>query len=416
MLSPMKDWQPLFDGSKKKVITEILDSIRSKIISEYNDCEYVGLYNGQLGQLIFLTTCSRQARIIDDYIEVLIQRINSNDKLNGSLYSGLSGIGIGLEMLCSGLNGTAFDTDFFVNLYEYVKKFIYKDIQKSNYDLLHGYVGECFSLAISKYTANPDILEKCIENLENIAFENEHGYGWINSIDFWKFYPEGVKTEQEIPDCCNLGIAHGSPGIILVLLEIQKKFPEIKLEPLINKALTFLLSQESESDKKEHNSYFSAYSGEKGKTNRGPSLAWCYSDLGISLALFKVSTVTGKSYYYKKAIHLAKSCAERTIENTNIRTSGLCHGVAGIAYMFNKIYQRTGDHQFKETSIYWFNYLINNCLRIDSNGTIQFNNVSFEGMLYNADNSLLEGNSGIGLALTSAISAQSPAWDKILLI
>ncbi len=77
----------------------------------------------------------------------------------------------------------------------------------------------------------------------------------------------------------------------------------------------------------------------------------------------------------------------------------LCHGTAGTAHLFNRLFQATGEPIFESAAVTWF-------LRtLDLARTAPIA----------ADPGFLTGGAGIGLALLAAIHPSEPEWDRLLL-
>ena len=93
----------------------------------------------------------------------------------------------------------------------------------------------------------------------------------------------------------------------------------------------------------------------------------------------------------------------------------LCHGSAGIAHLFNRIFQQTGDTLFLEASLRWYSYLLG--LSAES----RFKDKATETTHTALDKSapfipeLLEGDIGVMLSLLSAMTSAPPGWDRVLL-
>lgn len=77
--------------------------------------------------------------------------------------------------------------------------------------------------------------------------------------------------------------------------------------------------------------------------------------------------------------------------------AGLCHGSAGLAHIFNRHWQATGERVFADAARRWFGRTL---ARID--------HVSGGGFL--------SGRAGVALALLHAASAREPTWDRVLLL
>ena len=81
--------------------------------------------------------------------------------------------------------------------------------------------------------------------------------------------------------------------------------------------------------------------------------------------------------------------------------------------MFNRIYHETNDNTFKDAAIYWYNKTIEKAEHAD--GLARFKTWKYKDGWVN-QSKFLDGISGIGLCLISAINEVDPKWDKCLLI
>lgn len=96
--------------------------------------------------------------------------------------------------------------------------------------------------------------------------------------------------------------------------------------------------------------------------------------------------------------------------------AGICHGSAGLAHIFNRFFQATGDSLFKEAAIFWIRQTLSQRGRTGVGG--------YNGMRWLNDNGhvrwkynrgILTGAAGVGLVLASALSAVEPEWDRLFL-
>lgn len=124
-------------------------------------------------------------------------------------------------------------------------------------------------------------------------------------------------------------------------------------------------------------------------------LAWCYGDAGPAATLLAAAEVAGEPSWRQLALDLADAGARRSIENSGCSGVGLCHGAAGIAHIYNRLGQRTGERRFLDVARRWFEHLID----LDFNG-----------------DDFMNGAAGAGLALLAAISDVEPEWDRVLLM
>jgi len=115
-------------------------------------------------------------------------------------------------------------------------------------------------------------------------------------------------------------------------------------------------------------------------------------------------------------VELALGVAARSLEEGRIYDCCLCHGAAGVAHIFHRMYRLTGDGRLRDAAVEWFRRALD--LRDPDHGIAGFPAVDTApgGREYLRDPSLLGGASGVGLALLAAISDLEPAWDRRLLL
>lgn len=219
----------------------------------------------------------------------------------------------------------------------------------------------------------------------------------------WK-YPV---QKGDIPGSINMGMAHGLPGLIRLLIrfcqrEIQ---PEIA-KKLIAGACKYLVKNVIKSG--DSVSLFPAHVADTGPVK--PSrLAWCYGDLGIGYALETAGIILETKEFKDFGMKVLLHTLGRTSPVCNgIKGPFFCHGAAGVAYMYHRIYMISGDSRFKDAALYWIDVLFHHPVIINGrNGRCNPipNNIS-----------LLNGWSGIGLVLISMCSGQLSCWDEMFLM
>ncbi|HEX2223156.1 MAG TPA: lanthionine synthetase LanC family protein, partial [Thermoanaerobaculia bacterium] len=145
-------------------------------------------------------------------------------------------------------------------------------------------------------------------------------------------------------------------------------------------------------------------------------LAWCYGDPGLAVTLLVAARGAGVPEWEKAAVDTAVSAAARPYELSRIRDAGLCHGSAGIAHLFNRLYQATGEPRLAEAARFWFDWTLE--FRQPGNGVAGFRSWNTDtdgGQMWRGDAGFLEGAAGVGLALLAATSPIEPEWDRLLL-
>ena len=142
-------------------------------------------------------------------------------------------------------------------------------------------------------------------------------------------------------------------------------------------------------------------------------MAWCYGDLGIGIALLQVRKILEKKEYEKKGLEiLLKSTQRRNYNETLVTDAGICHGSAGIALIFRRMYYEIGRKEFKEATQYWINQTLHFSRFED--GLAGYKTYIKDG--WKNDYSLLMGISGVGLVLLSYLENDKQDWDEMFLL
>jgi lantibiotic biosynthesis protein len=149
--------------------------------------------------------------------------------------------------------------------------------------------------------------------------------------------------------------------------------------------------------------------------DRPTRLAWCYGDLGIAAVLLSAAEVVGGESWRRAAFEIALGAAQRTLGDSGVNDAGLCHGAAGVAHLFNRLYQATGQPELAEAARRWYGEALG--LRSTEQGVGGFTawipNQSTGGHWVDAPG-FLEGAAGVGLALLAAVTPVEPKWDSLL--
>ena len=240
--------------------------------------------------------------------------------------------------------------------------------------------------------------------------------------------PTGITTWRTVPDVLphqerklwpdgyyNLGVAHGVPGVVHFLWQVTKTGLELRtVSRLLDGALMWLIGQAG-SDKRRLR--FKAWVSPGGKSSDARPV-WCYGDLGVAAVLLQVARESGDDALNTLVREMLDTCLQLPIESYHIQDAGLCHGASGVAHMYNRIYQHSGDPRFRDAALSWYEQL----LRMFSAGT------GFGGYtMYAATGpggtpvrepwpGFLGGSIGVALALLAAVTPVEPCWDRLMLL
>jgi len=346
-----------------------------------------GLMLGKTGLCFFLT--SERSRRNLAISQEIIDTLNSDLTLfrGFAISSGTSGFYLLLKYLkkCDLLDD-GFQTnmsfvdeicDFGLNRY----------ISGKNFDYLHGYLGIyntfIYNIPSKQVQQNP-------QHFYNSSFDNILGF-----LDPQNPVFPFDKNIDQTRYLANMGLAHGIPSILSVLINHHKVFPSKENLKTITAIVDFILSKKrnacllqskfSSVLKKDNNR-------EEEKESR---LAWCYGDLGVNLCLLKASIVVGDNVLEQNIVgDLITTCKRRTYEETSVIDCSFCHGAAGLVYYYKKLYNRYKIFEFKDAYEYWERFILT---RYNSHG-IKGLNTFYGAKGWTLEYGILEGLIGIYLA------------------
>lgn len=371
-----------------------LAQIDNLIIGRSKTKESIGLMGGKMGICIYyankyvLSKESKYTELIYDELNEIINSMNAGN-INLSFSTGLSGIVWGLKYLES--------LSIIDDMYEIIPKstiqeilvgFVKTEFEDNNWDYLHGGFGGV--IALESMGLNTD---EYIIYLDETKSQQENGVYWLSQM-----------YENQI----NTSISHGQITIAyFLLMSIRNKAKNYLIATKLLKSLISFMLQHMKSM---NNSYlFDSFINEDGISRLG----WCYGDLTIGYIFYECSKILNDKHLEKTSLEILLHTTRRqNLKENVIIDSSFCHGAVGIAYIYNKLYQKTNKQSFEDASNYWVTvtekFLFNNDFKMFSRYDTKWEYNPF----------LLEGLAGIGLSLMS-ISNPSKSfqnWEECLLL
>jgi hypothetical protein len=248
---------------------------------------------------------------------------------------------------------------------------------------------------------------RVLEILEGQARADEHGVAWFTP-------PEQLPEWQRArcPDGhWNLGLAHGIPGVIGFLAEMVRADVETeRARALLAGAVPWLLAAAPPRSP----ARFPSWRG-RAAPNEPARLAWCYGDAGVVVTLLAAARAVGQPAWESEARTMARAMATRTFETSGVLDMGICHGAAGVAHIFNRLYQATGDEVLGDAARRWFAQLLAMRRPGDAVAGFPARNHVDGADVWIADGGVVMGATGVGLVLLAATTELEPAWDRALL-
>jgi hypothetical protein len=325
-----------------------------------------------------------------------------------SLYGGLTGAGFVLAHVSD--DGAE---EFLAGVDEIVIDALAVERWTADYDLIQGLTGlGVYFLERLAGAAQPPSaragLERVVDQLAALAVTGADGTTWHTGVELLPPW----QAERAPAGYDNLGVAHGVAGTIGVLGRIAA-VPDAppRARELVAGATRWLRAHELPPTPRGR--YPSWLTG--GPGDREPSrTAWCYGDPGLALALWSAAARTGGAVEPWRA--LAAESAARPEALCGVRDPGLCHGSIGLAHLYNRAYQASGDPAFRAAARTWFEHGL--AQRVPGAGVAGFRTYWVDPITgapgWRDSRDFLEGACGIGLALLAGVTAEEPRWDRLL--
>jgi lantibiotic modifying enzyme len=417
-----ESWRPLLEGEiadrTLEAVLAIAEDIPSragwvhpKVTGPAEVSWRASLASGLAGQAVFygyLALHTEEERWADLALDLLDQagEAVASQPMSESLYSGFPGI----AWVGDHLRGRLFEGDPEENreVDEALLSAFEHPSWPLEYDLINGLVGlGIYALeGLPRPTARV-CLEKIVARLGERALDEPEGAAWFSPPEM---LPEHQRLEQP-EGLYNLGASHGVGGII-ALLGAASQAGITGARPLLERAMSWLLARRQPADRGFCFPHFYV----PGVEPRGSRVAWCYGDPGLAAALLVAGRGAGEPAWERIALDVARSAAARPEESARVLDAGLCHGAAGVAHLFHRMYCMTGDSVLADAARTWYERTLG--YRIPGLGFGGFRAWATAGgdvSDWRDDPGFLEGSAGIGLALLAAISPLDPGWDRIFM-
>lgn len=395
-----------------KVLSEVSIALNGFIKEEADP----GLLTGYCGSALFyayyyrLTGKKKYLQTLNGIIEKALKALEEEELI----YSHCSGISGMLWCIQHLMKNGFIEQNEAENIFEEADEalFDYMKRQLSDYyyDFLHEGLG--VALYFLDRLPNPVIqqyLEQAAIQIEETCIANDFGISWKDT------FSEKSRTLYHSP-IYNLGLAHGVPSILSVLSMLYEKGVAVKRTlPLVQKGVQWLLANKN-TPSEDCISLYPTYVNDSNEAleTKQSRLGWCYGDLGIAIALLNIGNRLQNDTYKQEAFTIFEHSAKnRNKANGGIGDASLCHGSMGVSHIFRRAYMAAGDNVFLEGAENWLEQTLQMARWND--GLAGFKYRTHNG--YENNYNLLEGITGIGLALIAALDTETkPAWDRCLLI
>ncbi|MGN6510703.1 MAG: lanthionine synthetase LanC family protein [Chitinophaga sp.] len=377
------------------------------------DADDLSLFNGQCGMALYyfyMGTYLEDARLLRKgrgLLEKLSDRIAGGEmhfRIFHAFSYGLAGLAYTFWHLREeGFIGDE-DAIAFDGIEQMLVDCCRSDFSRNISDNLHGPMGVVYYL--NRTIGNPasrKAIEEIVGMYHEHAVKDDYGLRIKNMI---------VKETHEKE--YNMSLSHGLSGNLSILADACAKGLEVPLmEEIMKGGVRYIHHTEvSETEPGVTNSFFPSYLSEHEgfsiEANKGhykTRLAWCYGDLNMSFLFFRLARIYGRQDYYDKAVAIARNTLHRKTRNeAQVADIYFCHGSAGLAYLYLRIYEITGEDCFRQQSEHWYAMTDE---RLDS---------SIAQFTADSPFSLLEGYPGVALTYLSRMLGKGLAWSDIFFL
>ena len=421
MSLPPLPWHPLLQGheaarARAAAVAIANDLAETPESSHSSSSEYLRLsvLAGDAGKALYyayLEQCCPDRGFGQkgcEHMELAVEAL-SQTAMVPDLYCGFTGVAWAAEQLQESVVEPPEDEDPNAEVDDALRHFLARSPWQGPYDLISGLVGfAVYALRRLPRRTAVECLELVVERFAELAVERGDGVTWYTNADELvnesrEFFKDGYE---------NLGVAHGVPGVIAVLARTcAAGVASGTARPLLDGAVRWLLAQKLEGC----DSVFptAVAPGVDVKYSRA---AWCYGDPGVAATLLVAARAVGEPDWETEALSLARHSARRPEETTGVRDACLCHGAAGLAHLFNRMYQATGDEVLAAAARAWYTRVLE--MRQPGQGCggyLGWGVVGEGERAWSADSTFLSGAIGIGLAMLAGAGDVDPWWDELLL-
>jgi len=138
--------------------------------------------------------------------------------------------------------------------------------------------------------------------------------------------------------------------------------------------------------------------------------AWCYGTPGVARALYLAGTALGEESWQTTAIEAMRGVYRRPPADRYIDSPTFCHGIAGLLQITLRFHDDTGLALFSEAATDLTGQVL---AHVDPDRPMAVANLEPDGNPVDSPG-LLDGATGVGLALLSVAGQTAPTWDRIM--
>jgi lantibiotic modifying enzyme len=327
--------------------------------------------------------------------------------LPAGLHDGFTGIGWAIEYLRK-LFGLEEQEDPNEETDRRIEQILRLEASSASYDLVSGLVGiGVYCLERLPSPAGLRCAELVAKQLAQRAERDGRAARWHTAPGLLPEYQRLVSPDGYY----NVGMAHGVPGAIAWLARAHSVgISETGGQSLLDEAIAWLLSQRRD---RRAGTTFPAWVG-VGADSGTSVLGWCYGDPGVAASLVIAGECLGQESWIRAGVSIAGDAAA---SRTDLPVDpGFCHGVAGLAHVYNRLSQISGSETLRKSAAQMCEKLLDMRGSSGVAGYTFRRNLPGSNMAFLPAPGLLVGAAGVALTLLAAVSEVPPDWDRVFLL
>lgn len=404
--------------SESEKIEHLLAKINNELKEKSRVIKDPALMSGTPGILLFLCYYRRfeQTTENDTAIENILgnvfESLQSDKNLGYHLASGLTGIFWTIRHL---VNQKLLDNSILDGLSDvedqFLEEFITFENSRSNYDLFYGTLGAGL-LLLEREEKSTVLLTSIFQGLDQMKKEFFYGDGYQDPMPAIRRDKNEDFEGDGIKEIYNLGMAHGSPSVMvfLSLLAESDIVSKSRLTEILNRIGGFMSYHQMNPDE---GSLHPIWFHPKNPDPFPSRLSWCYGDLSIACGYAAIGQKMNNNGFIKSAEKIGQLTLDKdTMPKAKLFDACLCHGSAGNMHMYRRLYEYTGNQKFADAERRWSEIGLSIHEQTKGNSIFSY----FDAEEFKPDFSFLEGLAGTGLAYIARIDKNNPAWDRLLLL
>lgn len=381
----------------KSALEAIVDNLDEHLIKNSGP----GLLSGKTGTVMFLLYYARYANK-DSKVEfatnLMLSALKSiEENLDYPTHcDGLSGYAWAVEHLVQQGFLDRENASFLDDLDPILYKWCLDLMNEGDFDFLYGSIGTAiyFISRSHKKQCRLYLAEFIVALEKKDKIETNGAMSWLSSNT----------TDGQMG--CTLGLSHGISALIYFLSKAsQLEELHVKSTHLLNKTIHYIL--DNKHDDKKGGAYFPKIILKNGDYVYGRNIGWCHGDMSVALTIYNAGKLTNNAKWKKIALEiLLNSTMSAKQDSKHESNIGMCHGISGINYIYQKLYRETKIQEFEDASLIWSR-------RLQEVFQNQLEDTKNLGM---SKFDLISGFSGVGLTLLSYLSNEDLEWDKCLML